>query len=205
MEILLGIVAAAIVLFSLGMAGRASAAEKPPVAMTQLATQPPVQVAPDALRERLEKLAESAPPRKLSPGAMCYDMAMPPDRFDYVCPACQTKTVHARTQTQAPIQWELAACRRTLKTIKGLNIELTETGFCAKCDPDAKAPVLGIRIRYAGNKIHTMAPIASVDLQLIAEFMAGKDKHDGGQAGEKPLRDYAKRLAELLGTGPIKK
>jgi hypothetical protein len=205
MEILLGIVAAAIVLFSLGMAGRASAAEKPPVAMTQLATRTPAQVAPDALRERLEKLAESAAPKKLSPGAMCYDMAMPPDRFDYVCPACKTKTVHARGKEEAPIQWELDACRRALKTIKDLDIKLTETGFCAKCDPDAKKPVLGIRIRYAGDKTHTVAPVTSVDLQLIAEFMAGKDKHDGGQAGEKPLRDYAKRLAELLGTGPLKK
>lgn len=205
MEILLGIAAALIVLFSLGMAGRAAAAEKPPVAMTQLATQTPAQVAPDALRERLEKLAKSAPPEKLSLGAMCYDMAMPPDRFDYVCPACKTKTVHARAKNQAPLQWELDACRRALKTIKGLDIELTETGFCAKCDPGAEKPVLGIRIRYASGKIHAVAPVTSVDLLLIAEFMVGKDKHDAGQGGEKPLQDYTKRLAELLGTGPIKK
>jgi hypothetical protein len=204
MEILLGIVAAAIVLFSLGMAGRAAAAERPPVAMTQLATQPPVQVAPDALRERLEKLAESAAPKKLSLGAMCYSPVIQPARIDYVCPTCNTKTVLTNLKP-AQAAWELDACRRALKTIKGLDIQLTETGFCAKCDPGVKQPILGIRIRYAGNKTHTVAPVVSVDLQLIAEFMAGKDKHDTGPGGEKPLRDYAKRLAELLGTGPIKK
>ena len=205
MEILFGIAAAIVAVVVLSLAGHASLADGDDAPMTQLATHVQVPVAPDELVQRLQKLADSEPPARLSLGAMCHDTATPPDRFDYACPACARKTTHARIQGQwPPLAWEVEACRRLVKTVMGLDIELTETGFCATCHPDAKRPVLGIRIRYPNKKAHEVAPIGSADLQLLAEFMAGERKHDAGQQGEKPLRDYKDRLAKLLGTGPIR-
>jgi hypothetical protein len=203
MAILIGIIAALLLSVAVFVANSTSEAAPPAASKAAIETRAlsPSQV---EYRQRLQELAASEPPKKLSPGAMCYEPAMIPDRLDYTCPACNTKTVLANPKP-AHTAWELDACRRALKTIKGLDIKLTETGFCAKCDPDAKQPILGIRIRYAGNKTHTVAPITASDLQLIAEFIAGKDKHDTGPGGERPLRDYTKRLAELLGTGPLKK
>lgn len=49
----------------------------------------------DEMRKRLEELAKSAPPKDLSSGAMCYEMATPPERAEYVCPACGDKTLYA--------------------------------------------------------------------------------------------------------------
>ena len=198
MEILLGIAAALIVLFSLGMAGRAAAAEKPPVAMTQLATQTPAQLAPDALRERLEKLAASEPPKELSLGAMCYRPAMTPDRFDYVCPTCKAKTVLANPKRSRNSR-ELDACRRQLKQIKGLKAELIETGFCATCFPKAKVPSLDLVIHNADGTSHRVNGTSSNDLLLITEFLAGETKHKGGQGRETPLKDHLPRLRQLLG------
>lgn len=205
MEIILGAVIALLVLFSLGLSGHAYADEDTATAITQVSAPPVEPTAPPELRERLAELARSEPPKQLSPGAFCYNIAMPPDRFEYVCPACHAKTLVANEPRFSQMPWELEACRRLVKEIKGLDIALTETGFCTKCNPDAKEPVIGIRIRYAPDRVHSVAPVTADDLVLLKEFMDGKDKHDRGQGGEKPLRDYTKRLGELLGTGPVGK
>ena len=48
------------------------------------------------LENRLKKLAESEPPKELFMGAMCYDMAAPPARVEYVCPDCGEKTFYVQ-------------------------------------------------------------------------------------------------------------
>jgi len=136
---------------------------------------------------------------------MCYKPAAPLVRFDYVCPICHAKTILAGEPRSSEALRQLDACRRLVKEIKGLDIALTETGFCAKCNPDAAKPIIGLRIRYAPDRIHSVAPVTTDDLVLLGEFMDGKDKHDRGPGGEKPLRDYSKRLGELLGTAPAGK
>jgi len=52
----------------------------------------------------LAKIAKSPPPktsRPPSPEASCYSVAAPPERTEYVCPACGTKTLYSFKEEHA--------------------------------------------------------------------------------------------------------
>jgi hypothetical protein len=155
--------------------------------------------------KKLKKLADTQPPKKLSPGAMCYDMAAPPMRAEYVCPTCNEKTLYINPKGKwggLPqfVSWELQACRRTIKKIKGLKVSLDESALCKKCKPNAKKNEVTLVVDYGDPKaLHKVAGITMVDLTLLSEFLDGKLKHDGGQGGEVPLKKYVGRLETLLG------
>ncbi len=149
-------------------------------------------------RERLNELAQSEPPKDLSMGAMCYDVASPPERFDYVCPVCNAKTVLVNERRYSRTPWELDACRRLVKEIKGLDVALVETGFCQTCFPHAERRSIDLVVHHPNGSSHCVQGITGNDLKLLAEFLAGQEKHMGARGQETPLRDYADRLRELL-------
>lgn len=156
--------------------------------------------------KKLKKLATTESPKKLSPGAKCYSMATPPMRAEYVCPTCNAKTLFANPKgkwggaPQLIISWELPACRQMLKKIKGLKLTLDESAFCKKCKPNAKKNELALVVDYGDPKAnHRVEGVKVNDLVLIKEFLDGKLKHDGGQAGEVPLKKHMGRLEALLG------
>jgi hypothetical protein len=159
------------------------------------------------IEERLRELAKGPPPAKLSPGAMCYSMMVPPTIVEYVCPKCGEKTLYtgekgprSADDTNA-IRREVVACRRILKEMEGLDIELDESQFCAKCTPDLKGPPqIILVVRYEGTEEpHRVEGVTSEDMAILKEFLDGKDKHEGDFGIEKPLKDYIERLGELLG------
>ncbi len=164
------------------------------------------------VRERLLKLSKSVAPEKLSMGAMCYDMVGPPGRVEYVCPKCGEKTLYASKKSDDNtrhyartdfLEWELPACRKMVKQIKGLDVRLDESQFCAKCSLNAKNPKLVLLVHYADkDEPHRVEGINADDLRLIQEFLSGKEKHVGKQDLESPLKNYLKRLEELLGVKP---
>lgn len=47
------------------------------------------------IQKQLAVIAKSPPPLGQPPGAMCYKVAAPPSRIDYVCPTCGEKTLYA--------------------------------------------------------------------------------------------------------------
>ena len=153
---------------------------------------------------RLKKLADAPPPKELSMGAMCYEMMAPPDRAEYVCPDCGEKTLYATADgdRDAPqfISWTLPACRETVKTVRDLTLVLDESGYCAKCSPDAKKPTLALVVKYPDGTEHRTENVTAEDLIVLREFASGALKHDGGQQGEKPLKKWLPRLRQLLGT-----
>jgi hypothetical protein len=159
------------------------------------------------IKERLTELAKNPPPEKLSMGAMCYDMAFALPKNEYICPECGEKTLYTaeegpRTSGSAvPVRRDIPECRRIIKQIKGLHIELDEKEFCAKCSPDLKdEPKLCLIVRYQDKeKPHRAERITSEDLVLVQELVSGKDKHKGEQGAETPLKDYLERLQKLLG------
>jgi len=159
----------------------------------------------EEIAQRLKKLANSPPPKNLSMGAMCYDMAGPPERTDYVCPECGEKTIYSkegkdRRASTNFIQYDLPDCRRMAKDIKGVTVELDEHEFCKKCSPKVKEPELIVKVRYAGRADAAVTRgITRDDLKLINEFASGSDRHSGAQGRETPLSQYITRLQELLG------
>jgi hypothetical protein len=186
---------------------------------TQLPTRPPiggnppavkqktahVEAGKAALKKRLVDLASSPAPAKLSMGAMCYDMAMPPNKATYVCPLCGERTLHSQEKPGffglgQVVQYDIPTMRRSLKTIKGLKVELDESEFCNKCKPDTKSPLVVLEVKHAGEpKPHCVRGVRPSDIRLLAEFMAGKKKHKSFNDGETPLKKHIKRISELIG------
>lgn len=154
---------------------------------------------------RLKKLAESPPPSELSMGAMCYDIAGPPDRVDYVCPVCGEKTLYSldsdeRIADMFMLQYELNECRRLARSLAGLDAELDEKEFCRRCRPEVTEPVLVLKVRYPekGDTVETRG-VDKSDLELLKAFIRGSDRIAGDTGAETPLQDHLKRLRELLG------
>jgi hypothetical protein len=161
------------------------------------------------VRKRLLKLSEGKAPENLFMGAMCYEMALPPDRVEYTCPTCGAKTLYASGKEDKGariywrmgfFEWDLLACRRIVTQIKNLKITLVESQFCAKCSPDVENPVLVLLVHYDGEEEpHRVEDVALEDLQLLSEFLSGRKKHEGDFGVETPLKDHLERLEQLLG------
>ncbi len=155
----------------------------------------------DAVRAMLKKVADSPPPQSLKMGAMCYDMAGPPQRADYVCPKCGERTLYEQGMAGI-VEWQLPACRRELAELKkatGEAAALDESQFCRKCSPDAKEPKLALNLKYQGGQKSSVAGVTPMDIRLVREFLTGKMVHQGEQDRETAMKDHLPRLKELLG------
>jgi hypothetical protein len=163
------------------------------------------------LEKKLQDLAKAPAPANLAPGAMCYSTALPPASHEYYCPKCGEKTLYSRDTRKDEAQfWDVRSAdyyRRSVKQLqeKGLNCKLDETAFCQKCGKDAKTRHFVLETRWPGQeKPHRAMLQGPIDLQILQEFLSGKDRHDAGGRGEEPLKDYLPRLRELLGLDTAK-
>lgn len=151
------------------------------------------------IKEKLELLASTPAPEELSMGAMCYKVAAPPNRTEYICPLCGERTVYTENLARF-IERELPVCRTLADSIRGIDLVLDEKTFCKKCSPEAEKPELCIHTKYAGESVeNTVCDINSNDMQLLYEFMKGKWTHKDDYDNETPLKDYTERLSQLLG------
>lgn len=159
----------------------------------------------EEIAQKLKKLKESPPPTKLAPAAMCYKMACPPDRVEYICPSCGSRTLYSTGGTgnyeQVTLVREgIPECRRLVKSIAGLSLSFDESEFCKKCSPGVSSPALTLIIKYPGEKTpRRVKGVSANDLRLIDEFLSGKSYHEAGRGEQTPLASYIPRLQELLG------
>lgn len=197
--------------------GEGSDVKRTPQTSQAAARQAPTQSRAE-LEKRLTTLASRQPPSRLAVAAMCYEMAAPPIRLEYVCPACGARTLYAAQEhdekadaaarrvpweTLTDLIGEIRELRATAAAIKGLDVRLDESQFCSRCSPDSGEPRLVLVLRYAGEAEPRRVPgVTPSDLQLLSEFMSGSLKHAAGMGEEQPLRDYLPRLRELLGIEP---
>lgn len=155
-------------------------------------------------REQVEKKLKAvetrtAPEPKM--GAMCYEMAAPPDRAEYVCPKCGEKTLYAADHAQF-VTWELEACRREfdgLHRASDLALALDESSLCAHCSPAATEHHLALVVRYADGSSRTTAPVSHDDLRILRAFLKGELVYTTSNDGSAPLKDELPRLRTLLG------
>lgn len=151
---------------------------------------------------KLKELADKPAPTKLAPGAMCYDMVMPPNRIEYVCPACGTKTILQNNGAVDKTEWILPKVEsyrnQALELQKlGLNIKLDESSLCQKCSGKTNSsPKLYwiIKIENEERKIE----LQDEDASILKAFIKGQDRLHT-QVQETPLKNHIKRLEELLG------
>lgn len=157
----------------------------------------------DQIQQKLKTLeTATAPEPKM--GAMCYKMAAPPDRAEYVCPVCSEKTLYT-SQSARFIAWELEACRREFELLKketDLAVALNESSFCSYCAPDAAAHALALTVTYADGATHTTAPVTQQDLVILRHFLKGNLDYKTFNDGTLPLQKALPRLRDMLGEEP---
>jgi hypothetical protein len=160
--------------------------------------------------KRLHNLAKMKP-LEAEPFEGCeINFAKPYDRFEYVCPKCEEKTLYAKENGDrigSHIEhWKIQGCRHAICKIRGAYVELDESEFCKKCSSDVESPKLNISVRFKwALSSHHVFDIRSEDLQLMAEFLEGSDKHilslelaNVLKVREEPLQKYIDRLIVLL-------
>ncbi|OGH97374.1 MAG: hypothetical protein A2039_08230 [Candidatus Melainabacteria bacterium GWA2_34_9] len=154
----------------------------------------------DDIKCKLIELSKKPKPKELAMGAMCYEMAAPPDRAEYICPACGNKTLYSNNYKNVAIVNHIADYRTIIKNIKNLDIKLDESQFCRKCSPIASSPELCLVINYDNKtKIHKVCDVTEDDLKILSEFLSKKNVHKGFNDSEEPLKEHLNRLQELLG------
>jgi len=154
----------------------------------------------DEIKNKLLKLSKTPKPQNLSMGAMCYKVAMPPLRAEYICPACGNKTLYSDDYFNVDIVNHIAEFRSLVKGITELDIKLDESQFCKKCSPKVSSPELCLIINYDNKtKVHKVCDVSEDDIKILSEFLDGKNVHSTSNDAQKPLKDYLNRLQKLLG------
>ncbi len=190
---------AAVMLVLLAMIISAVGCSRPPAQTppAPAAVSPP-QTERERLQAKLRELVAAPAPSELERGAMCYAKVFVPEPAEYLCPRCGSRTQHQ--QSLVPLLREVAKARTAAGVVKGLKVTLDESEFCRKCTPEApEAPALSLVVTFADGRVHRVRRVSAEDLQIIAEFLSGKDKHLGQNGREEPLKDLAARIDALLG------
>ena len=149
----------------------------------------------------LNELAQKPAPKNLSFGAMCYMVAMPPERKEYVCPVCNAKTI--ATTDASWIGRFLDTYRQLMQQVKALGLDATldERSLCETCRAKMERPpeigIFFIEVKI-GEKTKRTAINIDDFLKLIA-FLEKKDKWTGRTGRELPLKDELPRIRQLLG------
>lgn len=163
------------------------------------------------IEKQLAYIAKSPPPKNLAVGAMCYDIAGPPERIDYVCPVCGEKTLYVMERTADgqidQQQWKTAgtvqaleSLRRLTQQIDKLEVTLDESQFCSHCSPGIEDPRVALVVDYPDTpEPHRAWDISVQDLQILQAFSKGQLKYTDPLDSERPLKDTLPRLEELLG------
>jgi hypothetical protein len=160
----------------------------------------------------LKYLAKTRSPKELSRGAMCYKMAGPPNRVEFICPVCGERTLYSvpdrgSGRSAGPLSLivkylarELPACTRLADSLRQYQIQLIQTKYCKKCSPQEQNPQLGLKTTYADTSVpHIVWGVTSDDCRLLKEFFDGENKHRDFFDRETPMKKLIPRLEELLG------
>jgi hypothetical protein len=150
------------------------------------------------IKEKLIELSKTKGPEVLNPGAMCYEIASPPKRAEYVCPKCGEKTIYTENYVSF-INSDILSCRSMVNSLNGFNAVLDESQFCKRCRPNVKSPELCFEVKYNDEKeAHKTCGISETDIELVSEFLHGSLAHKGYHGSEEPLKNYIDRLETLL-------
>ena len=153
------------------------------------------------IEKLLAKVAATPPPAGLSMGASCYRMCVPPEREEYICMVCGTKTIHSLNKSDG---WDNPALSvkyyRTYieELIKlGLDAKLDESFLCSKCKKEGQSSLfLEVTIK---NRVVRSALVDINDLSKLIAFVQGNLVWKGERDEEFPLKPELPRIRQLLG------
>jgi len=149
------------------------------------------------LDKMLNELAKKKVSRQEIISACCY-MTMPsPERIDYLCPLCKTKTHHAKQYSVAcaeSVDWY----RQQIKDIKelGLDIALDETDLCSQCRRDKTTNTINFYIIVWVDNRAMRTQLEYDDFEKIIAFLKKENTYS---FEERPLKDALPRIRKILG------
>jgi ribosomal protein L37AE/L43A len=149
------------------------------------------------LNSQLKNLPEPVVQER-PPGAMCYKVAAPPERAEYICPVCGEMTLYPLYNNEVD---NISYYSSLVKKIKKIDVKLDESQMCKKCSPNAKPRnlCLIVKLKNAKNpQSHRTYDITENDINLLYEYSEGMKEHST-EFGNVPLSNYKNRLEELLG------
>lgn len=156
------------------------------------------------MKERLEKLAASEAPKiQPKPMATCYaPMPMPQGTVEWICNDCRTVNSFSK-----PTADSIKGVRNMVGRVRqaGLDITLLEGRLCKKCNTSGPAPETVVRVKYSSDADAVENHITAFDLQVLLDFMNGRDRVDMGYGQEQPMKNYIGTLEKLLGVKIEKK
>ncbi len=192
------IIAIVIAVFGVSVVTGLHAAQKKPEVVKTPQEKPMKRMNSEEILSQLKMLAMKKPPKDLATiGAMCYKVAMPPERVDYICPKDGSKTLYKQQYVHF-IQYDLPRIRALAENMPSVTVTIDESEFCKKCSPKVTNPQIIMTVHYT-DRTHTVKGITDRDLQLMHDFLSGKDRFTNEYDAETPLKDYIPRLEELLG------
>jgi len=156
------------------------------------------------VEKKLQNIEEKDAPLELRT-ALCYKVALPPDRAEYVCPVCGEKTLYPESKTDGTgrfINWYLEKARlefANLKKATDLQIELDESSLCKKCHPETLNRTLVLKITYADGSTHKYPNVSPDDLSLLRFFFCDSLTYIDYNDEEQPIKPLLSRVYRLLG------
>ena len=150
----------------------------------------------DQTKQELAKL-EPSPKAEPAMSAMCYEMAAPPQRIEYICPSCGERSYYSDGDLFIS-ETEVATCRRLFQTLpKRERFTLDESSFCLKCSKEAVSPELVLIVRYADGETESAHGISSGELKQLAAVLEGRTPVDAPEVQRSALGKLV-RLGELV-------
>ena len=162
--------------------------------------------AEDLTREQLNKMLEETATNpvksELLPGACCYSPMPYPNRIEYLCPLCKTKTLHEKWEKTGRVQ-TADKYRNQMKRIRelGLDATLDETDLCSQCRRDKTTEGITFHILVTVDQRLVRTQLEYCDLEKVIAFLEKKDVWDSGAGGTHPLKDALPRIRKILGMG----
>lgn len=151
------------------------------------------------IKTKLHILASTpAPKTERTMGAMCYAPIRMPTVVEYICPVDGEKTIYTNSLVYY-VDAVIPQMRYMLSMIHGIHIELDESEFCRKCNPDIENPKVYLTTRIDENTSTKVAIYSATDLTLLQAFLNDRLVYSTGPDGDTPLKDQLKRLEEILG------
>jgi hypothetical protein len=151
----------------------------------------------DKIDTLLQELAAKPAPTNLAPAAMCYKMAAPPNRAEYVCPTCGAKTLYEGANAKSV---ETArAYRADTEALRELGVDATldETHLCDTCRTTDTPFFLYLEVKLDGKVARNS--VQEHDFRKLRAFLSGKSVWTAGFGEEKPLKPELPRIRQLLG------
>ena len=147
---------------------------------------------------------KTAPEGKM--GAMCYEMSMPLEYQEYVCPVDGQKTAYNRKDQDI---YELVASTVEMKrlvehlnSVTGLaKFKLDEKRLCHTCSPDIKTNERYVTLitKYPDGREYLYEKVMLEDLRILVGFFEKELIYKSDSDAEIPLKKEIGKIEKILG------